>query len=71
MNDKKYAELIIKEALAVQKRENPIIWINANTENLPFARELTKMAYECGAAEVKVNIVDEVLSRLNLSLIHI
>lgn len=66
MNDKKYAELIIKEALAVQKRENPIIWINANTENLPFARELTKMAYECGAAEVKVNIVDEVLSRLNM-----
>lgn len=66
MNDKKYAELIIKEALAVQKRENPIIWINANTENLPFARELTKMAYECGAAEVKVNINDEVLSRLNM-----
>lgn len=66
MNDKKYAELIIKEALAVQKRENPIIWINANTENLPFARELTKMAYECGAAEVKVNIADEVLSRLNM-----
>lgn len=66
MNDKKYSELIIKEALAVQKRENPIIWINANTENLPFARELTKMAYECGAAEVKVNINDEVLSRLNM-----
>ena len=66
MNDKKYAELIIKEALAVQKRENPILWINANTENLPFARELTKMAYECGAAEVKVNINDEVLSRLNM-----
>ena len=66
MNDKKYAELIIKEALAVQKRENPIIWINANTENLPFARELTKMAYECGAAEVKVSINDEVLSRLNM-----
>ena len=66
MNDKKYAELIIKEALSVQKRENPIIWINANTENLPFARELTKMAYECGAAEVKVNINDEVLSRLNM-----
>lgn len=66
MNDKKYAELIIKEALAVQKRENPIIWINANTENLPFARELTKMAYECGATEVKVNINDEVLSRLNM-----
>lgn len=66
MNDKKYAELIIKEALAVQKRENPIIWINANTENLPFARELAAMAYECGAAEVKVNITDEELARLNM-----
>ncbi len=66
MNDQKYAELIIKEALAVQKREHPILWINANTENLPFARALAKMAYDCGAAEVKVNINDEELSRLNM-----
>ncbi|MDY3946389.1 MAG: aminopeptidase [Ezakiella sp.] len=66
MNDKKYAQLIIKEALAIQKRENAIIWIKANTENLPFARELARMAYEEGAVEVKVTINDEELSRLNM-----
>lgn len=66
MNDRKYAELIIKEAIAVQKRKNPIIWIKGNTESLSFIRELTRMAYEEGAEEVKVNISDEELARLDM-----
>lgn len=64
MNDKKYAELIIREALKIKK--GSILVIKANTEVLPFVRIVTKMAYENGAAEVKVKLNDETLARLNM-----
>ena len=64
MNDKLYAELIVNKALNI--KDGSILRIKANTENLPFAREVAKMAYEKGAAEVKVNIRDEALERLNM-----
>lgn len=64
MNDKLYAELIVNKALNI--KDGSILRIKANTENLPFAREVAKMAYEKGAAEVKVNIRDEGLERLNM-----
>lgn len=64
MNDKLYAELIVNKALNI--KDGSILRIKANTENLSFAREVAKMAYEKGAAEVKVNIRDEGLERLNM-----
>ena len=48
MNDKLYAELIVNKALNI--KDGSILRIKANTENLPFAREVAKMAYEKGAA---------------------
>lgn len=64
MNDKLYAELIVKKALKI--KDGSILRIKANTENLPFAREVAKLAYENGAAEVKVNIRDEAIERMNM-----
>lgn len=63
MNDRKYAELIVNEALKI--KEGSILVIKANTEVLPFVREVAKQAYEAGAAEVKVNMKDEMLQRLD------
>lgn len=64
MNDRLYAELIVNKALNV--KDGSILRIRANTENLPFAREVARMAYEKGAAEVKVDIKDEAIERLNM-----
>lgn len=63
MNDRKYAELVIKEALGI--KEGAILVIKALTEQLDFARLLTKMAYEEGASEVMVQLTDPILNRLN------
>ena len=49
MNDRLYAELIVNKALNI--KDGSILRIRANTENLPFAREVARMAYEKGAAE--------------------
>ena len=64
MNDRLYAELIVNKALNI--KDGSILRIRANTENLPFAREVARMAYEKGAAEVKVDIKDEAIERLNM-----
>lgn len=64
MNDKLYAELIVKKALKI--KDGSILRIKANTENLAFAREVARLSYENGAAEVKVNISDEAIERMNM-----
>ncbi len=62
----KYAELIIKKGLNLQK-DQPLL-INASINLYPFVRVLVKKAYEVGAKWVDVNYRDPENSRQ--SLIH-
>lgn len=58
---KKYAELIVRAGLNVQK--NQIVVIDAPVESVELVRLITKEAYQIGAKEVIVKYHDEVVSR--------
>ncbi len=51
-NIKKYAELILKKGINLQKGENLVI--NASLNSAPLARALSKRAYKLGAGDVVV-----------------
>lgn len=57
----KYAKLIIKAGLNVQKEQ--IVVIDAPVESVELVRLVTKEAYDAGAKEVVVKYNDEVVSR--------
>lgn len=59
---KKYAELIVKKGLNVQKDQEVLVQVSV--ENVPLAREVAKCAYEAGAKEVIVQYNDDILTRL-------
>ena len=58
----KYAELLVKLGVNVQKDQELVIRCAADVA--PFARLVAKAAYECGAREVIVHFRDDQLSRL-------
>lgn len=59
----KYAELVIKQGVNIQKGQ-PLI-INAPVECMTLARLLTKKAYENGASKVFVDYIDSQLMKLH------
>lgn len=60
-NQRKYMELIIKKGINIQKGQYLVI--TSPVESYEFTRELTKIAYECGAGEVVVNWGDEIVDK--------
>lgn len=60
-NQRKYMELIIKKGINIQKGQYLVI--SSPVESYEFTRELTKVAYECGAGEVVVNWGDEIIDK--------
>ena len=59
---KKYAELIVKKGLNVQKGQEVVV--TASVESAELVREVARVAYEVGAKEVIVAYSDDQLSRL-------
>lgn len=59
----KYADLIIKKAINVQKGQ--VLVISAPIESVDFTKILVKKAYVVGAKEVLVEWYDDELTRLN------
>jgi aminopeptidase len=59
---KKYAELIVKQGVNLQKDQELVIY--ASVENSDLVREITKQAYAVGGKDVIVHYHDEVVSRL-------
>ncbi|MDF2614930.1 MAG: aminopeptidase [Clostridia bacterium] len=59
---KKYAQLIIKVGVNIQKDQ--CLMIKSPLEGAAFARELTKYAYEAGAKRVYVDYNDEEITKL-------
>lgn len=58
----KYANLVIRVGINVQKGQTVII--NANLDSAPFVRELTRKAYEAGAKHVLADWDDEGVKRI-------
>ena len=58
----KYAELIIKQGVNLQKGQD--LFIEASIDSYQLVRLLTKKAYEVGAKDVIVNYRDEEVTRL-------
>lgn len=52
----KYADLLINFGLRIKEKEKLII--NLDENGLELAREMTRVAYEAGAVDVKLNIID-------------
>ncbi|MEG0327554.1 MAG: aminopeptidase [Erysipelothrix sp.] len=61
--DRKYAELLVKTGVNVQKGQT--LLINAGPEHHEFVTILTEIAYENGAKEVIVKFTSEAITRLN------
>lgn len=59
---KKYAELIVKQGVNLQKEQELVI--DASIENYQLVREIAKVAYNIGAKDVIVHYTDEQISRL-------
>lgn len=59
---KKYAELIVKQGVNLQKNQELVI--DSLVENYELVREIAKCAYEVGAKDVIVHYADEKISRL-------
>lgn len=59
---KKYASLIVKEGINIQK--NQVLVINSPIECAEFTREVSEIAYKEGAKDVVVNWNDELLSKI-------
>ena len=60
---KKYADLIIRMGVNVQKGQ-PVI-IGYDVENAEFARMVTESAYDAGAFEVVQHCVDQICTKIN------
>ncbi|MFC7391842.1 aminopeptidase [Scopulibacillus cellulosilyticus] len=58
----KYAELIVKVGVNVQKGQE--VLVSANLESAPLVRLVAKHAYEIGAKNVHIDWADDVLTRL-------
>lgn len=65
-NLSKYAELVVKVGVNIQK--NQFLYIAASTDSLDLARLITKKAYEVGARQVFVDITDDEIGRLRYEL---
>lgn len=65
-NLKKYAELIVKVGVNVQKGQNVVI--NASIDVAPLARLIVKEAYHAGARECIVNWSDDTVTRTKYDL---
>lgn len=61
MNDKIYAELVVKQGLNLKQGEE--VFIVSSVETHEFARAVTKTAYECGAKKVTVVYSDEQIQK--------
>lgn len=61
-----YAELAVKVGVNIQ--ENQFLYISASVDNMEFVRLVTKKAYEAGARQVFVDLVDDALTRLRYEL---
>lgn len=59
---KKYAELVVKVGVNVQKNQTLIV--NSPIECVEFVREITETAYKCGARDVQVRWKDDKLTRI-------
>lgn len=59
---KKYAELIVKQGVNLQKGQELVI--DASIECYALVREIAKWAYQVGAKDVIVHYTDETISRL-------
>ena len=59
---KKYASLIVKEGINIQKDQ--ILVINSPIECAEFTREISEIAYREGARDVVVNWNDELLAKI-------
>lgn len=59
---KKYAELLVKQGVNLQKGQELVI--DASIENYELAREIAKQAYQAGAKDVIVHYTDERITRL-------
>lgn len=59
---KKYAELIVKQGVNLQKNQELVI--DASIESYELVREVTKAAYAIGAKDVIVHYTDEKITRL-------
>lgn len=59
---KKYAELIVKQGVNLQKGQELVI--DVSIENYQLAREIATVAYQIGAKDVIVHYKDECISRL-------
>lgn len=56
-NLKRYAELIVKSGINIQKDQ--ILVVSASIECAPLIREITKTAYELGSKDVVINWTDD------------
>ena len=61
----KYANLIIQKG--VQVSQDDYVSINADLDQAPLVRLMTKAAYEAGAKQVEVQWADDILSRYHYS----
>lgn len=59
---KKYAELLVKQGVNLQKGQELVI--DTSIENYELAREIAKQAYQAGAKDVIVHYTDERITRL-------
>lgn len=65
-NLSKYAELVVKVGVNIQK--NQYLYIAASTDSLELARLITKKAYEAGARQVFVDLADDQIGRTRYEL---
>lgn len=59
---KKYAELVVKVGVNIQK--NQTLVVNSPIECCDFVREISEIAYKCGARDVEVRWKDDKLTRI-------
>lgn len=65
-NLSKYAELVVKVGVNIQKDQ--LLYIAASTDSLELARLITRKAYEVGARQVFVDLADDEISRTRYEL---
>lgn len=65
-NLSKYAELVVKVGVNIQKDQ--YLYIAASTDSLELARLITKKAYEAGARQVFVDLADDQIGRTRYEL---
>ena len=61
-----YAKLAVKVGVNIQKDQ--FLYVTGATDNMPLIRLITKVAYEAGARQVFVDLVDDELTRLRYEL---